>query len=344
MKKVLAICMALVLVVALPLAASALIAESSETIIITSDDYIVGSPAVYPTSTSTVTDVSAVIAQSGITIQPNDPDQSYVGFSVTIRRKQPGDMFVVKPYQYVSLDIVVAQYSPSGVPSPRSSIRFYDLDSSGDSYFQLDMVSSEYRPATADMAYKYVGKIDLGQDMAIDSMRVTVWFGDGYSKIGYTILSVENFEILTGVSDEGAYNTAQIIDQIQTSTDEIIGSIDGSTGQIVGELDEIQSDIKGDDWTSPAPGKDDELNGAMSDYDDAYNEAVGGKSDQEIVDEVSGQVDYDYGALDQQSVSGVTGFLSDLLDSFGADYKSLLMLSLTIGLAVYVIGRRVSSA
>ena len=45
-----------------------------------------------------------------------------------------------------------------------------------------------------------------------------------------------------------------------------------------------------------------------------------------------------------KSIMTMVHWISDLLDSFGADYKSLLMLSLTIGLAVYVIGRRVSSA
>lgn len=335
MKKVLAICMALVLVVALPLAVSA---AGRDVTISLSSEYWTGRGS-YFTSASESWVQAESTRRDGNVLEAVAPSGEFYGYTYFMEHNG-SDYFTLKSYEYIDITLTLDMHYTSD-PGFRSSsyILLFNVGTSNVVKVPMTDYSLDLSTMSVKMRFlgHYVGDTDyswkflrlyLRQDVPLTNMLMVM--GD--------------LRLSTGIEDKDAYNTAQIIDQIQTSTDEITGSIDDSTDQIVGELDEIQSDIKGDDWTSPAPGKDDELNGAMSDYDDAYNEAVGGKSDQEIVDEVSGQVDYDYGALDQQSVSGVTGFLSDLLDSFGADYKSLLMLSLTIGLAVYVIGRRVSSA
>lgn len=331
MKKVLAICMALVLVVALPLAASAEVytySFTSDNSKVTGFWYIRGSDSFW-SQTSNYTFEGSLISASA-------SGGSWSGWAFNLL---PNDgMRPIRTYEKVTITMDVDWHSTS-ISSNVSGLVALLSDKGA-----VNIPISSYKPGSAsgNAEITYSGIFALEENYDFYGMQVI--FRSMVDVPLDLYISVGNINYDVEIVDKDAYNTAQIIDQIHTSTDDITGKIDDSTGQIVGELDEIQSDIKGDDWTSPAPGKDDELNGAMSDYDDAYNEAVGGKSDQEIVDEVSGQVDYDYGALDQQSVSGVTGFLSDLLDSFGADYKSLLMLSLTIGLAVYVIGRRVSSA
>ena len=334
MKKVLAICMALVLVVALPLAVSA---DTHVSISIDDDGFYLFNHWYIDADGIWNYDVgSASIVDSNVYLES---DNDYYGCGFSLSSIGGKTFLTIDQYQSFSVSFDIKNYDASQRPLVNALLYLYTV---GGGYLQVPYTSTDYDGATATLTVNFSGAFDLSRDLSIYRIGLTFRYSAPCVADMYYVCG--DLDVVTEVTDPDAYYTEQIIDQIQTSTDEITGSIDDSTGQIVGELDEIQSDIKGDDWTSPAPGKDDELNGAMSDYDDAYNEAVGGKSDQEIVDEVSGQVDYDYGALDQQSVSGVTGFLSDLLDSFGADYKSLLMLSLTIGLAVYVIGRRVSSA
>lgn len=337
MKKVLAICMALVLVVALPLAVSA----NSYDVSLTSDSFflrnfwfISKSSGWVPAATKSFNDSVVYAVASDVA-----SDDYITGWAFNLRSNTR--IFEIRSYEQVTLTMEVNWHdTANNYKVVNSYVSLVSPDAQ--QYIRVPLKSFTPGSATGNAVFVYEGVLAL--EDGFTAVAVEPVFNTTVSISGVAYISVSDMHLDIEVVDKDAYNTAQIIDQIQTSTDDITGKIDDSTGQIVGELDDIQSDIKGDDWTSPAPGKDDELNGAMSDYDDAYNEAVGGKSDQEIVDEVSGQVDYDYGALDQQSVSGVTGFLSDLLDSFGADYKSLLMLSLTIGLAVYVIGRRVSSA
>lgn len=333
MKKVLAICMSLVLVVALPLAASA----KSYDIAVTSDNFSLREfwfvdPSTHWIKASTKSFNGSVIYAEA------SSDIGWIGWCFHLRSNT--DIFEMHSYEQVTITMQVDWHDTA---VDRLVDGYVSLVSPGaQQYIRVPFKSFTPGSASGNAVLVYEGVIALEDGFTAVAFEPVFYTQSQVPSFAY--LTVSNFHVDIEVVDKDAYNTAQIIDQIHTSTDEITGKIDDSTGQIVGELDEIQSEMRGDDWTSPAPGKDDDLNGAMSDYDDAYNAAVGGKSDQEIVDEVSGRVDYDYGALDQQSVSGVTGFLTDLLDSFGADYKSLLMLSLTIGLAVYVIGRRVSSA
>lgn len=333
MKKVLALCMMFVLVVALPLF---VFADTHLTIPVTSDDFFVYSHWYRDSNGQWLYNVGSVSFVDNVITFSSDVS-SYYGCGVAITFNN-GSLLHIDQYQSFSVSIDIQNYDPVQRPFLTGSFYLYLI---GGGYLTIPCSSYDYDGASATLTVTYSAAFDLSRD--VDVFRIGV--SDSFSApcVGNMKFVFGDLEVVTSVTDPDAYYTKQVINQIQTSTDEITGSIDDSTGQIVGELDEIQSEIRGDDWTSPAPGKDDDLNGAMSGYDDAYNAAVGGKSDQEIVDEVSGQVDYDYGAFDQQSVSGVTGFLTDLLDSFGDDYKSLLMLSLTIGLAVYVIGRRVSS-
>lgn len=151
---------------------------------------------------------------------------------------------------------------------------------------------------------------------------------------------VKNFKITytpttQSVIDQIAQQGNLITGAINTQTGEITGEINKQTDQIIGALDGYMND-----YDSPRPGMQDKVDGEQAKYDSAVDNALGGKSDEEIQAEVEAVANYDWGSLDQASVSGVKGFMDNLLSVFGADYMSLLLFSCTMGVAIYVIGRR----
>lgn len=112
-----------------------------------------------------------------------------------------------------------------------------------------------------------------------------------------------------------------------TWADEIGDKIDNGFGQI----------IDGDG--TPLPEQPD-IDGEINDIESAENEALGGKSDEQIQQDVDNALDYDIDSIDQDAASAISGFFDDLLTCFGSSYESVLLLSLTLGLASFIIGRR----
>lgn len=82
------------------------------------------------------------------------------------------------------------------------------------------------------------------------------------------------------------------------------------------------------------------VDGSVGDMENATDEALGGKSDDEINEEISGALDSDKIDIDMTKAARVSGFFDKLLTSFGASYQSLLLLSLSLGLGAFLIGRR----
>lgn len=147
---------------------------------------------------------------------------------------------------------------------------------------------------------------------------------NGGSYTGFR-LTVTDF-VITDYSQNG---------QDRYDTDQITGAIEGQTDEILGALDGYMND-----YESPRPGMEDEVQGAEDDYNSAVDDALGGKSDEEIQQEADAAADYDFDSLDQGSISGVQSFMDGLLDVLGPDYLSLLLFSCTMGLCIYVIGRK----
>lgn len=87
---------------------------------------------------------------------------------------------------------------------------------------------------------------------------------------------------------------------------------------------------------APDPGAD----GAMDDIGNAEDAALGGKTDEQIKQEVDNALNFDMGSLDQSAAVAMAGFFDGLLTHFGVDYQALLLLSLSLGLAAFIIGRR----
>lgn len=120
--------------------------------------------------------------------------------------------------------------------------------------------------------------------------------------------------------------------------DILIESYSGSTQQIIDNADrnadKIRDEIRGDDQTTPE--YDDS---AISDYDNAERNALGGKSDSQIQAEIGSALS-GTDEIDWTKANRISNFFDGLLNAFGNDYKSLVLLSLTLGLAAFLIGRR----
>ena len=92
--------------------------------------------------------------------------------------------------------------------------------------------------------------------------------------------------------------------------------------------------------TPLAPNKNEDLDNAGQEISDLENNALGGKTDEEIVEEVDSALSFDVDSLDTEAQAGISGFFDGLLVVFGVDYQSLMLLALSLGLAAFIIGRR----
>lgn len=106
-----------------------------------------------------------------------------------------------------------------------------------------------------------------------------------------------------------------------------------------GLSDEIQAQTEeltnGWDNTGDEPA---DVGGAADDLGQAESEALGGKSDSEIQQEVNNALSGE-GLPDFETSFVIADLFDRLLWSFGTGYQSLLILSLTLGLAAFLIGR-----
>ena len=106
---------------------------------------------------------------------------------------------------------------------------------------------------------------------------------------------------------------------------------------LIEQLDPYASIVDGNGTPlAPDPGAD----GAMDDIGNAEDAALGGKTDEQIKQEVDNALNFDMGSLDQSAAAAMAGFFDGLLTHFGVDYQALLLLSLSLGLAAFIIGRR----
>lgn len=89
-------------------------------------------------------------------------------------------------------------------------------------------------------------------------------------------------------------------------------------------------------------GTDDDTSGDVGnksdDIGDLENSALGGKSSDDVTSDFSNTVDIS--VLDGGSASDISDFFNGLLNVFGLHYKSVLVLSLSLGMACFLIGRR----
>ena len=142
-------------------------------------------------------------------------------------------------------------------------------------------------------------------------------------------------------STEGEYLNNQVIENQNYNTDRIISNADKNAAEIQQNQDENTDKILNGDSDLDSSSETDKVDGAVGDIDEATDEALGGKSEAEIEAEVSGALDpKQLGNIDVTKAKRMSTFYDRCLKSFGIDYNSLLLLSLILGLAAFLIGRR----
>ena len=141
------------------------------------------------------------------------------------------------------------------------------------------------------------------------------------------------------ITDNQDANTDKIIGNQNSNTDEIINNQDANTDKITGSIedstDQITNGWETDDDTA------DKTDDAVNSLGSAEDEALGGKSDEEIKEEVNdalGQVTFPDQKPDNIIQVGIV--FNDLLDAFGMQYQSLLILALSLGLGAFLVGRQ----
>ena len=86
----------------------------------------------------------------------------------------------------------------------------------------------------------------------------------------------------------------------------------------------------------------DEFNAEMDKMDSIKNDALQGKTDDEIMSDVENAMNFDFDQSLPADSGKVRDFLNSLQNVLGTDYMGAVMLSLTLGLACFIIGRRYS--
>ncbi len=215
-----------------------------------------------------------------------------------------------------------------------------------------------YDPDTSEYSFRFIQKFTCSEDITYEALTFYCNIpsgSQGWAK--YDICF--DFDYSTADINDAFLND-QIVNEINTSTQEIVSSINGQTqeiknavdasadkitGEIQNSTDQITGEIQDstDQITNGWETDDDSSNRVddmTGDFGNAENDALGGKTDEEIQEEVNNALsDYELPdeTLDNVSIVGDT-FL-DLLEAFGAEYQSVMVLALTLGLAAFLVGR-----
>lgn len=80
--------------------------------------------------------------------------------------------------------------------------------------------------------------------------------------------------------------------------------------------------------------------GTKDEFANAEDAALGGKSDAEIQEEVNNALDFDVNVFDTTKIGKIHYLFDNVLDALGSSWQSLFVLSLTLGLGAFLIGRR----
>ena len=87
------------------------------------------------------------------------------------------------------------------------------------------------------------------------------------------------------------------------------------------------------DLNSTAPG-------VQSEAQQAQDDALGGKTNEQIQSEIEGAVDFDFSSFDNENTGSMRLFVVNVMNCFGGEYASVLLFSCVMGLAIFIIGRK----
>lgn len=154
-------------------------------------------------------------------------------------------------------------------------------------------------------------------------LEYTGYIPNEFSVRGYFTITSDVSQISSFILD------IQFIPNYSNITNEITQNQDKNTDKILNGDSDLDSS-----------GETDKVDGTIGGIDDATSNAMGGKTDEQIQAEVENSLDPDKIGLDFNKAQRLSVFFDDTLDTFGSSYKALLLLSLSLGLAAFLIGRR----
>lgn len=151
--------------------------------------------------------------------------------------------------------------------------------------------------------------------------------------IDFSIMNL-NFQVMS--------DGESIIESNNKLSNDITSNADKNASDIQANQDKNTDKILNGDSNLDSSGETNKVNGTVGDIDSVTDEALGGKSDAEIQGEVEGALDWNKigNSLDFEKAQRMSTFYDRCLTVFGSKYNSLLLLSLILGLAAFLIGRR----
>lgn len=93
-------------------------------------------------------------------------------------------------------------------------------------------------------------------------------------------------------------------------------------------------------YDSPRPDMQQEVDDEIDEYDNAIDNALGGKSPEDIQAEVDEIADQDFEIIGSSDSVKLNNYIADLMVAIGGNYLSLILFSCTIGLAIFIIGKK----
>lgn len=130
-------------------------------------------------------------------------------------------------------------------------------------------------------------------------------------------------------------NTQNLIDNQNKNASDIMANQNANTqAQIDADKENTEQITNG--WQG-ADGVDD---GTTDDLKNAESAALGGKSDEQIEDEINNALTFDIWSFGARNITRIKQLFTNVYNVFGSNYQSLFLLSLTLGLAAFLIGRR----
>ena len=250
----------------------------------------------------------------------SDTNQQYVMFYFPQSSYVTYHCYISAPSTYVVGDVVNIT-GTLVLPADATTVHFRFCDDAGvDVGNSAVNLSSGFRTVSLD-----------GEELKLCDFKYSYTFISKKSNVNARFTFICNSDIdFVGVlnMDFLLNNDPQVA--MKQQTDELKANQDKNTDKILNGDEDLD--------TSEQTGA---VDGTVGGIDNATDEALGGKSDEEIQEEINSALSGDIG-LDFTKANRISNFFDDLLTAFGASYKSLLLLSLSLGLAAFLIGRRYS--
>lgn len=202
----------------------------------------------------------------------------------------------------------------------------------------LGALSWFYMKDTGQM-YFLTGLNSIGQGLTqVLSIRV---YGNAYVVDNHgSMSSYSNFVFNYGTDALMDDKLDSVIAILQNSNQNVIDNANQNASQIQQNQDKNTDKVLNGDSDLDSSGETGKVDGALGDIDGATNNAMGGKNEAQVKAEINNALDPDKIGLDFSKANRLSVFFDDTLSAFGSSYKSLLLLSLSLGLGAFLIGRR----